>query len=83
MFFFKESVAVSEAVSHSAVWEMQSVGQISRSGGPAAVANENPQSIAKKIIASRNHIPSFVFFLCFFFFFWEKDMWEKCESSSA
>ncbi len=34
-------MAVSEAVSHGAVWEMQSVGQLSGSDRPAAVANEN------------------------------------------
>ena len=59
-FFPRALVAVSEAVSHSAVWEMQSVGQLWSSGRPAAVANENSRSIAKKIIASRNRIPSFL-----------------------
>lgn len=40
---------------------MQSVGQLWSSGRPAAVANENSRSIAKKIIASRNRILSFLF----------------------
>lgn len=67
MFFARsQPVAVSNTVSHSAVWEMQSVGQVSRSGRPVAVANKNPRSIDKKIIASRNDIPSF--------HFWKKDV---------
>lgn len=75
MFFARSKpVAVSNTVSHSAVWEMQSVGQVLRSGRPAAVANKNPRSINKKIIASRNDRPSFLF--------WKK-VWGKCKRSSA
>jgi len=41
-------VAVSEAVSHDAVWELQSVGQISSSGGAAADTNENHNPLPRK-----------------------------------
>lgn len=41
LLFFEVLVAVSKAVSHSAVWELQSVGHILSTGRPAADANEN------------------------------------------
>lgn len=40
-FFFHGSVTVAKAVSHSAVWDLQSAAKISSSRRPVAVANEN------------------------------------------
>lgn len=41
LFFFHGSVTVAKAVSHSAVWDLQSAAKISSSRRPVAVANEN------------------------------------------